>query len=97
MTSLTQVSIGDFDGFLAYLDDHLADNGRDGTGYFQPLSRDDSRFPADKAQAFRTGLGIEVSAPGWRRLWVARRPALSDGVRFRTMVPSHRAWPTDRR
>ena len=67
-----QVSMGDFDGFLVYLDDHLADNGREGTGYFQPLSRDASCFPADRAQAFKAGLGIDVGAPGWRRLWVAR-------------------------
>ncbi|HEX8405117.1 MAG TPA: GNAT family N-acetyltransferase [Duganella sp.] len=67
-----QVSVGDFDSFHAYLDDHLADNGREGTGYFQPLSRDASFFPADKAQAFKAGLGIDVGAPSWRRLWVAR-------------------------
>ena len=72
MTSLMQVSVGDFDGFLVYLDDHLSDNGREGTGYFQPLSRDASCFPADRAQAFKAGLGIDVGAPGWRRLWVAR-------------------------
>lgn len=72
MTSIEQLTPADFDGFLVYLDDHLSDNGRDGTGYFQPLSREESRFPADKADAFRTGMGIDVGAPGWRRVWVAR-------------------------
>ena len=72
MTSIEQLTPGDFDLFLAYLNDHLSDNGRDGTGYFQPLSRDDSRFPADKADAFRTGMGVDFGAPGWRRVWVAR-------------------------
>jgi YD repeat-containing protein len=62
----------EFEQFLAYLNDHLADNGRDGAGYFQPLSRHDARVPADKAQAFQAGLRIDVGAPGWRRLWVAR-------------------------
>lgn len=72
MTSIEQLAAGDVDRFIAYLDDHLADNGRDGIGYFQPLSRHASGFPADKAQAFKAGLGIDVGAPGWRRLWVAR-------------------------
>jgi ribosomal protein S18 acetylase RimI-like enzyme len=61
-----------FDAFLDYLNDHLADNGSDGRPYFQPLSRQSSRFPADKAEAFRNGLQTPVSEPGWRRLWVAR-------------------------
>ncbi|SEO58176.1 Acetyltransferase (GNAT) family protein [Duganella sp. CF517] len=75
MTSIEQLTPADFDHFLAYLNDHLSDNGRDGTGYFQPLSRDDARFPADKADAFRAGLRIDVGAPGWRRVWVARDAA----------------------
>lgn len=29
MTSIEQLTPEDFDGFLAYLDDHLSDNGRD--------------------------------------------------------------------
>jgi ribosomal protein S18 acetylase RimI-like enzyme len=61
-----------FAAFLLYLNDHLSDNGRDGTAYFQPLSRDDSRFPADKAEAFKTGMATEVGMTGWRRVWVAR-------------------------
>jgi RimJ/RimL family protein N-acetyltransferase len=72
MTIIAQLKAGDFELFLAYLNNHLADNGRDGTGYFQPLSRSESRFPSDKAQSFKSGLGTAVGAPGWRRLWVAR-------------------------
>lgn len=61
-----------FEEFLAYLNDHLSDNGRDGTAYFQPLPRDASHFPSEKAEAFRNGMRIEVGKPGWRRVWVAR-------------------------
>jgi len=59
-----------FDAFLDYLNGHLSDNGN--TLYFQPLSRDASRFPADKAEAFKMGMRMEVGAAGWRRVWVAR-------------------------
>lgn len=61
-----------FDAFLSYLNDQLSDNGRGETAYFQPLSRDASRFPADKAEAFKTGMRTEVGGAGWRRVWVAR-------------------------
>ena len=60
-----------FDAFFAYLDDHLADNGRDGV-YFQPMPREEAGFPADKQQALRAGADIPVGEPGWRRAWVAR-------------------------
>ncbi len=69
---IENLSHSDFEAFLAYLDDHLADNGRAGTAYFQPLSRAESRFPADKAEAFRTGMRTAIGQPGWRRVWVAR-------------------------
>jgi len=62
----------DFDDFLRYLNDHLSDNGRGDTAYFQPLPRDDSRFPADKAGAFQAGMRTPLDVPGWRRVWVAR-------------------------
>jgi ribosomal protein S18 acetylase RimI-like enzyme len=61
-----------FDTFLAYLNDHLSDNGRGDTAYFQPLSRDESRFPAEKAEGLRAGMRTEVGVAGWRRVWVAR-------------------------
>ena len=59
-----------FEAFLDYLNDHLSDNGD--ALYFQPLSRDASRLPADKAEAFKTGMRMEVGAAGWRRVWVVR-------------------------
>lgn len=61
-----------FDVFLAYLNEHLADNGKDGGIYFQPLSRLQSRFPPERAELFRNGLLVALGQPGWRRLWVAR-------------------------
>lgn len=39
MTIIAQLQPGDFESFFAYLNHHLADNGRDGTGYFQPVSQ----------------------------------------------------------
>jgi ribosomal protein S18 acetylase RimI-like enzyme len=59
------------DAFFAYLDDHLGDNGRNGTPLFQPLSASESRFPIDKRKAFANGLGTPFGHPGWRRAWVA--------------------------
>jgi ribosomal protein S18 acetylase RimI-like enzyme len=72
MISIEPLDPAGFDAFLAYLNDHLADNGRGDTAYFQPLSRDASRFPADKAEAFKAGMRVEVAGAGWRRVWVAR-------------------------
>lgn len=60
-----------FDAFVAYLNDHLRDNGADGS-YFQPMSRVESRLPPEREAAWRAGLGIPVGTPGWRRLWIAR-------------------------
>lgn len=69
---IEKLAPADFDQFLAYLNDHLSDNGRGDTAYFQPLPRDASFFPPEKAEAFRNGMQIEVGKPGWRRVWVAR-------------------------
>lgn len=60
-----------FTEFIVYLNDHLADNGGE-AGYFQPLPRGHSTFPAERAAQFRSGLDIAVGAQGWRRAWVAR-------------------------
>jgi ribosomal protein S18 acetylase RimI-like enzyme len=70
--NIEKLALADFELFLDYLNDHLSDNGRDGTAYFQPLPRADSRFPVEKADGFKAGMGIEVGQPGWRRVWVAR-------------------------
>lgn len=57
--------------FFAYLNDHLADNGKDGTALFQPMPRGQSCLPADKEAGFITGFGTPVGEPGWRRAWIA--------------------------
>ena len=62
---------GGFADFIAYLNDHLMDNGGE-AGYFQPLPRSQSAFPAERAEPFRSGLDIAVATRGWRRAWVAR-------------------------
>ncbi len=58
--------------FFRYLDLHRAENGNDEVGYFMPQSREASRQPYDRAEAFQAGLGVPVGSPGWRRAWVAR-------------------------
>lgn len=60
--------------FFAYLDDHLRDNGRDGTPLFQPLPPAESRMPPGLRLAFIRGLQVPVGEPGWRRLWLALGP-----------------------
>jgi ribosomal protein S18 acetylase RimI-like enzyme len=70
--SILPLQVHEFDEFIAYLNDHLADNGSAETGYFQPLSRSGACFPADREAAFRNGLGAAVGTTGWRRAWLAR-------------------------
>lgn len=72
---IRQLAEDELPALFTYLDDHLADNGRNGTPLFQPLSRADSRFTVDKAANFAAGLRIAVGDPGWRRVWVARDDA----------------------
>jgi ribosomal protein S18 acetylase RimI-like enzyme len=67
-------SEADLAPFFAYLDDHLRDNGANGTPLFQPMPRDQSRMPAGLRLAFIKGLGVPVGQPGWRRLWLALGP-----------------------
>jgi ribosomal protein S18 acetylase RimI-like enzyme len=61
----------DLPAFFVYLDDHLRDNGRDGTPLFQPLSRAQSQLPPGLKVSFINGLNIPVGEPAWRRLWLA--------------------------
>lgn len=61
----------DLPAFFAYLDDHLRDNGVDGTPRFQPIGRDQLRTSAGLRLSFIKGLVIPVGEPGWRRLWLA--------------------------
>lgn len=71
-TSIVPLHERDFGDFIAYLNDHLSDNGGAAAGYFQPVSRSQSFMPADRLAAFRSGLAAAVGATGWRRAWVAR-------------------------
>lgn len=71
---ITAVSLSEFGAFIAYLNDHLSENGSADVGYFQPLSRSASCFPADREAAFRAGLEIAVGVQGWRRAWAVRGP-----------------------
>jgi RimJ/RimL family protein N-acetyltransferase len=64
----------DLPAFFAYLDDHLRDNGADGTPRFQPLGRDQLRMPPGVRLSFIKGGTFDVGAPGWRRLWLALGP-----------------------
>ncbi|UUZ57078.1 hypothetical protein LP419_20645 [Massilia sp. H-1] len=64
----------DLDGFFAYLNDHLSDNGVGETAKFMPIARADAGFPSDKEAAFRIGMEIPVGQPGWRRSWIALTP-----------------------
>jgi ribosomal protein S18 acetylase RimI-like enzyme len=73
-TLVESLGAGEFAEFIAYLNDHLADNGGE-AGYFQPLPHGQSAFPAERAAPFRSGLEIAVGAKGWRRAWVARSAA----------------------
>jgi ribosomal protein S18 acetylase RimI-like enzyme len=61
----------DLAALFAYLNDHLADNGKDGAPLFQPMARSESRLPPEKEAGFITGLGTQVGEPGWRRVWLA--------------------------
>jgi ribosomal protein S18 acetylase RimI-like enzyme len=56
---------------VAHIEDHLEDNGRDGTPIFQPQSRETPWLGSEKIALFRAGLAAAVGAPGWRRWWTA--------------------------
>ena len=73
LVSLRPLETDQFDQFVAYLNDHLLDNGRDAT-YFQPLPRNASFSSSESAEAFRVGISLGLDRLGWRRLWVARDP-----------------------
>jgi len=92
--------------FFAYLDDHLRDNGADGTPRFQPLPAGQPRVPAGLRLSFMQGVPTPVAMPGWRRLWLALdargnivghvdlRARPEAGARHRALLGMgvHRAW-----
>jgi RimJ/RimL family protein N-acetyltransferase len=59
------------DALMAYLEDHLQDNGRNGTPIFQPWSRDAPWIASEKVESFRVGMDAPVGALRWRRSWAA--------------------------
>ena len=62
---------GQLPALFAYLDEHLRDNGKNGTPLSQPMARSESTFPADRRAAFANGLATPLGSAGWRRAWVA--------------------------
>ena len=93
MHHIEQLEAHAFDIFLTYLNDHLSDNGHGETAYFQPLPREASRVPADKAAAFQIGMRTAVGAAGWRRVWVARAEngAIAGHIDLRAHAEPHAA------
>lgn len=69
------LAVEDFDAFVPYVREHLADNGQPGVGYFQPQSREAEPFPDARVEAFRKELSAAVGEDHWRRLWVMRDDA----------------------
>jgi RimJ/RimL family protein N-acetyltransferase len=69
--NIRPVERGDLPALFAYLDDHLRDNGKEGIGLFQPMTRAESGFPIEKRANFVVGTGAAVFEPGWRRAWFA--------------------------
>ncbi|MYM31595.1 GNAT family N-acetyltransferase [Duganella sp. CY15W] len=90
---IEKLELAGFEDFLDYLNDHLSDNGRNGTAYFQPLPRAESRFPAEKAEAFKNGMQIPVGEPGWRRVWIARAAegGIAGHIDLRALAERHTA------
>lgn len=72
MIAIRPAASEDFTAFFAYLDDHLAGNGRAGAPLFQPLPRGASRFPVERRASFVDGAAVAVGDTGWRRVWLAR-------------------------
>lgn len=65
----------EFDDFFLYLNDHISDNGRDGTALFIPISQEHLSVSEELKTSFKNGQTIAVGESGWRRLFVARNKA----------------------
>jgi RimJ/RimL family protein N-acetyltransferase len=61
----------DLDLFFPYLNEHLRDNGMQGTPLFMPMARAASTFGPERQEAFRRALATPFGQPGWRKLWLA--------------------------
>ncbi len=64
--------LADFDLFISYLNEQLAENGAGESSYFMPFERIDSNVGPDRIEAFRKALSTPLMEPGWRQLWLAR-------------------------
>jgi RimJ/RimL family protein N-acetyltransferase len=61
----------DMSQLVAYIADHVSDNGAGATALFMPSPRG-TPFPlAEKLESWRRGLALAVDEPGWRRFWLA--------------------------
>jgi ribosomal protein S18 acetylase RimI-like enzyme len=69
--AIRAIAVEQFDSFVAYLEDHVRDNGRDGTPLFQPRPRNVTRLEEDKMASFRAGLQLAIGEAKWRRAWAA--------------------------
>ncbi|NRB53817.1 MAG: GNAT family N-acetyltransferase [Saprospiraceae bacterium] len=69
---VSPLPIKDLSIFLAYLEDHLSDNGQGITPLFQPLSKRDAKLSDTMRHSFASGLSRPTDQLGWRRVWVAR-------------------------
>src|SRR4051794_18371547 len=58
--SIRAIESTDLDEFIAYLEDQLQDNGRDGTPLFHPQSRSTQPSASEKADLFRLGFATPV-------------------------------------
>jgi RimJ/RimL family protein N-acetyltransferase len=64
-------TLEDLDKFFSYINDHLADNGKDGHSLFQPLSRSECHVNEGLETRVREGIQKPIDKLGWRRLWIA--------------------------
>ncbi len=69
--AIEPIDSANLDALFAYLDEQLAENGRDGK-WFQPVAPTTAGVPQDKRDAFRAGVDAAFGEPGWRRGWIAR-------------------------
>jgi ribosomal protein S18 acetylase RimI-like enzyme len=78
--------------FLAYLGDHLRDNGADGLPYFQPMPKGGD-LPSGWEAMFRESMARPVGEAGWRRVWLIRSDAgsIAAHVDLRAHAAPH-AW-----
>jgi RimJ/RimL family protein N-acetyltransferase len=69
--TIRAVEPADHAAFFDYLNDHVSDNGKDGTALFQPMPRSQKRIHESKLTAFADALLVELGQPGWRRASIA--------------------------